>query len=467
MVSGFITVRRKKHNFVIEDNKLILLPRSIHDKYDLFHMLFDNKQLGRDIIRKIFKGITSEGKLIYILSDDNYCIKDGVISHNVYAYTILRKDISEIRGMLIYSKELEYFYKVSRDIEKTDIVHEDEKRGTIKFESRDFKNDKSVNEFSFSDKKDSYRTLFSFYHNISINDIYPVRIIPTLSIGFEKNKTMQDLIDIIYDIKNFLKFITYRNDVSFDKIELRIKNTNGLHENVGYLVMLDNNIPIEDKKTLESIINFDNIKPIIPKLFTELIKDGIILNHIPFNFSEKNKINYSRYLVICSSFEAEFRKNYGNNYKYKNKKDFKLVRDNIIRNINKYINDLTGKKRQYAKNILGITKKLDISLEEALNIAFNDNLVILEPFIKHYFINVINIKYDKKNINNMCSSIAKTRNDFAHANMNMNYNKLSFLCLKLVEFLIYSMTLKRLGLDSNNIKHIINDLFKMNILLDK
>lgn len=214
-------------------------------------------------------------------------------------------------------------------------------------------------------------------------------------------------------------------------------------------------------------MDFDNIKPVFSVLFPALMKNDIILNHIPLNNSEKRKVNYARYLAICTSFEAEFRKSYGDSYKYKNNYDFRVIRNKIVKNMNRYINESKGKNKKIAKSFANITKKIDLSLEEALNIAFTDNKETLEPFIKYYFENVIRIEYNKKNINIMCSNIAKTRNDFAHANMNMDYNKISFLCLKLVEFLIYSMTLKRLGLDNKNIQNIINDLFKMRIALNK
>lgn len=143
MLNGFITVERKKYNFVIEDNKLHLLPKNEKDKLGIFGKMFDKGRLGKEIVRKTFRGITSNGKLVYILSDNNYSFKEGIISYNIYAYAMLSRDISEIKGLNITSKELEYFYKTFRDVEFADIDYKDDKRGKIKFESRDFKNEKA------------------------------------------------------------------------------------------------------------------------------------------------------------------------------------------------------------------------------------------------------------------------------------------------------------------------------------
>ncbi len=468
MISGFITVERKKYNFVIEEDTLKLLPKKEENNFIASIKYFQKAQnsLGSTIDRKIYEGSTTDNKLIYIVSDNNGVYQKGIINHKIYAYAIVSQPLENIRGIQITSNEFEYFYKVSKDIKNVECIWDGNQRGAIKFETKDFKDEVAINSFEIAIKKDVYRFIFSFLHYVQGNNIYPLKITPVLSLGFNNKKDMHKLVDIIYDIKSFIKFITYRNDVSFNEIKLRIITESNLYENVGTLTLIDNETPIEDKKILEDVIKFDDIKPILPELFKELMNDNVILNHIPITYKEKNKVDYYRYLAICTSFEAEYRRIYGDNYRYKTNKKFKSVRDTVVKKLSTYIKELSGDEKDYAKSFESINRKIDTSLQGALILAFNEHLIILKPFIKHYFSNIIRIEYNKKNLNKMCEEISKTRNYFAHANYNISYDEMSFLCLKLVEQLIYAMTLKRLGLDNKSIQRIINDLFKMRIALE-
>lgn len=466
MISGFITVNRKKHNFVIEKDFLYLLPKKEENSFLLSIRMLQNITIGDEIQRKIYVGRTTDNKYIYVCSDNNALCEKGMIKHKIYAYTVLSEPLELIKGIEITSQELEYFYTISRDIKDAEYEFEGENRGTLRFETRNFNNETSINEFTVSFKNERYKFMFSFSHYIQSNNVYPLKITPLLSIGFNNRKNLNKIIDIVYDIRNFLKFISYRNDVSFNNIKLKVMTEQGLYREAGFLVLIDNPNPIKDNKSLETIIKFDNIQPILPSLFEKIMKNDIILNHIPITYEDKNKINYYRYLAVCTSFEAQYRKIYGDNYRYKTNLKFKLVRDNIIRQINKYQKGLTGDKKKYAKSFSSINKKIDTNLQGAMILAFDMHFSILEPFLHYYFSKVIKVDYSKANLNKLCEEIAKTRNYFAHANQNISYDNMSFICLPLVEQLIYAMTLRELGLDDKNIQHIINDIFRMRIALN-
>ena len=72
---------------------------------------------------------------------------------------------------------------------------------------------------------------------------------------------------------------------------------------------------------------------------------------------------------------------------------------------------------------------------------------------------------DIKSENEIFTNLQKLRNDFAHGNMEIDIDSDGFVGIIYLERLIYIMQLKRFGLDDNNIKKAVNNLFGGNLAL--
>ena len=87
---------------------------------------------------------------------------------------------------------------------------------------------------------------------------------------------------------------------------------------------------------------------------------------------------------------------------------------------------------------------------------------ITQTSIGNYLYSINN---SKLNYNEMGDRISKQRNNFAHGNLDMDIIDLSLLDLMFLERVIYAMQLNYWGIPSHNIRHIINDLFNMRLVL--
>lgn len=61
--------------------------------------------------------------------------------------------------------------------------------------------------------------------------------------------------------------------------------------------------------------------------------------------------------------------------------------------------------------------------------------------------------------------LATQRNDFAHGNLDKDFNYLALLDLLFLEMLLYIMQLKHYQVPNHNITKAINELFHKNLLL--
>ncbi len=65
----------------------------------------------------------------------------------------------------------------------------------------------------------------------------------------------------------------------------------------------------------------------------------------------------------------------------------------------------------------------------------------------------------------MGKRLEKQRNNFAHGNLDQKFDGDTLNDIIYLEYLIYAMQLKRVGLSDDSIRKAINDLFKLNFAL--
>jgi hypothetical protein len=105
-------------------------------------------------------------------------------------------------------------------------------------------------------------------------------------------------------------------------------------------------------------------------------------------------------------------------------------------------------------------EKSEVSLDERLRKAFSDNFELLKDFISDNY-NKYRIKEDK--IEDITLRLQEQRNNFAHGNIDKEIDSITILDLRIVELLLYTMRLKDLGVENENIKSAIRSLFNIQV----
>lgn len=77
-----------------------------------------------------------------------------------------------------------------------------------------------------------------------------------------------------------------------------------------------------------------------------------------------------------------------------------------------------------------------------------------------YSLNKESMKYNK-----MGERLSKQRNNFAHGNLDKEFIGNSLLDLIYLEYVVYAMQLRQMGLSNENIQKSINDLFSCRLAL--
>ena len=117
-------------------------------------------------------------------------------------------------------------------------------------------------------------------------------------------------------------------------------------------------------------------------------------------------------------------------------------------------------KHHYAKGrSKRAIKKMDLK-EKLIEIA-EDMKAITEVFGKRLY----SLNHEVLVYADMGQRLARQRNNFAHGNLDQQFDHLAVLDLIFTEYLLYAMQLKAYGADNKAIQHSINDLFACNIFI--
>lgn len=413
--------------------------------------------LGNPIyVDEIIYGIANETgkKIVLIPAHKSIGRINSTLIIDIEFYIINKYDREKIDRIAIKGPEITHIFPTTIALNKFDW----EMNGKIGVSTKSFDETTTAKEsFCMGDKE------LLIYFGISVSSTYktgesPISLNSTMFIEFFPTDDYKFIVNLIKIAKQFIQYLCYRKNVIFSRIEISAPTSKGLHETFAVLHEAhENNIeeiyPIEK----ERLIKYDYLKGHLGSILNDIVNQNIYLEHIPESYEIGRHINAGRFVMITAAFEWEFKRNYpvGIEKSLKTRE----AEDNISNIIDKLIKENTGK----SKEILKFLKKLIRS----------DNLAsrIIE-YGKHYgnisdiFGNHLYSINDKKlNYKEMGKRLSDQRNHFAHGDIDKEFIGLSLLDLVYLEYIIYIMQLKFYGIEDDEIKHAINDLFRCNIAL--
>lgn len=375
-------------------------------------------------------------------------------SFTLDSYTIFKKDESSFDTLRINSEELNWFYNVNNAYKYDEIVN----TGQILFELVPLKDLKKSFEFNLGDELVSAE--LNIIKKISTPSTSPIELATALYLSFKETTDYSKIHKLINVTSNFLKFVTYRRNISVSHVIL-IKTD----EKTGNLIPVGEFYPnreepnfIEKEKTLKKVlIDLPIIEKNIGALFNKIQNNMIYLTHIPENSVEKSTMTPARFVMITAGFEWQFRKSYEelNIESEKEKKRNEGLKE-VLAFLDQKIEESTGAKRKYFKGLKDRTRNTDMGLSPKINWALNEFKDVLDLFINHiYKLN----HYEDVKYSDIGDRIQNRRNDYAHGNIDKKLKREVLIDLTVLEWLYYAMVLSSIGMSRENIKAAIDKLF--------
>lgn len=243
MIFGYAEYDSGKYTFVYEKGMLNLLPDTKMEwqtrKTNLLNFFSEPSSFkikNEWIPNAHIKGITKEGKDILFISKGNSINNNGFIQYEIiviYEYQSNYPNGELISGLVLTADEIDYFFKPSRVFSSEMFFN---------------KEDNTINRITVKSERDSNHTIQCGSYNsgditvnveISAYFIYsnrsenPLSAQSQICIQFNKAIVLDKALDIINQLKSFLKYICYRKNINIRNINVFGQNDKGLRINEG------------------------------------------------------------------------------------------------------------------------------------------------------------------------------------------------------------------------------------------
>lgn len=301
----------------------------------------------------------------------------------------------------------------------------------------------------------------------------------------ETAQSIENISDYYLYVLDFFRFVNYRNNIRFDKIELIKSNMV-----VCNIYIFTRNINFNYTRTKFNSIVYEDISEQIDKLFTNIAirrEKNIFDNmYLPNSDEDFKSVDFIKYLSCALSFEGEFQRcckskfetnevfNYTKSQFCNLISDFekkvlddnkilseiKLEIDNAIIDYKEEQLKLLSKKKakrieSYIDNFKNTLDKIDYTLEEKFNFMIKSYDKIFKKMITH-----ICSKYNFKEPqnNNLGKIFSDMRNNIGHGNPT-KIEEEHLLTFQLARCMIYVLILESSEINNEKILEILKKMF--------
>ena len=459
--NGYLDFHNETFPFTFKKDTLTIIPPSIEKWNEFynewFHHDFNNNSKNKWLEKIIIDGVTDNHNGVKFFVTDSPAYFNGYYSYKVnylyiYDYKSGTNDMYEIKGIRFKGPECNYLYNVRNYINQ-DFETKDNRFNKFSLELLS-KEDENFGKFSWYNYSVSVNGSFSWKKD---NGTYSPLEINSLII-LELSRTCNDLdklLELIYIQRTILTFCAYRKNITFKEIDTYAYTDDKLTRKVGNFYIFDDKEAESDIKHLKQIVDFKGTGKSISKLYKLVLDGKIYTTHIPQNFIMRNSYFPARMLSILIAFEHTYKTIYKD--VLLSNEDFAFVKKKTIEFLDNQISVNTGKLKKKFKGMKNSISKTDLGYGEYLKYALNNNLDVLESFIKK--------RYRVKNANPIITACSertnKIRNSMAHGTLDINFKPINSNDIYLIELLLYSMVLKYIGLDKKIIEDKIKQLFNL------
>lgn len=378
------------------------------------------------------------------------------LTFSIKSYILSNGELTGFDKLSFSADELNSFYDVRKGI-TSDINNNS---GEVKILLKSF-SDVTV-EIDSKDNGIDFKIILYISKAISHLSISPILLKSNLSLVFPRNQNKDILMKYYYLVYDLLCFLTYRKNVEINSCQIMNKSNDGKYIEVGrFFVNIDKDTYSESIYTKSmKILPYNLIKEYLANLIKLIIDNKLYFQHIPYNSRDMLTMTPSRFVMITAAFEYTFNEIYGKNYKTDN--IIEKIKGPLLEFLKKMKEESTGKLKKRAKGFYKYIEASGFNLADKIKFALDDHFEEISIFIDHiYKINKIETPTTLK----IAERIEKQRNNYAHGNISNEIDPNVMLDLFIMECLIYTMTLRKIGMNENEIKKSIKKLFDITIML--
>ncbi len=470
-LKGFITYNDENYQFSYSDSVLNLYPqkRTPISLGELFSQ-FERGQVIKDIE---LEGKTSRGNNVIFEVSEQCSNEDGFLSFNVYSiyeyepqrfYRTEKADEkytfvdNQIKGLRLYGVDVDCFYPPERayTLQTTKDDNLCALIGVRKIEPV------SLGSIIWDDVELS----FSLQHSVTQSfAAMPLKSKSMLIVEFSKPVGLAYVKNIYYVLCQLFQYLMRRNNVVFDVAEIFDTNENSQRRNFGkFYDLRRNNVAETHKKAKERAITFGYIKETFSELLKPFLEGKMYIDNVPDCLDKVNQYRPDRMLFDFVAFEREYANLYPEiTVRSQEYIDAKCYATEALDNVMK---EKSGKRLKYLKTFKKRILADENSLSDRLLYTINDCADIMHPFLMYEIGENYNIQENEVTpLETIVSKMNTLRNDMAHGNLDIHIERDHIVGFAIIEFVLYAMRLKHIGVTVNSIQNAIAQLMGIHISL--
>lgn len=392
-------------------------------------------------------------KILFFPVQDALCFCNSLVLVSIDAYIIFEsydEEIKKVNRISFSSPEINCIFPILDAID----TYQYSKEGIYAVTTKAFADTVSEKqEFLVDGKKVSIH--FATGRSISRKINKPPMTLESFMIfEFEPTIEYEFLLRLWRVAKRFIQYLCYRENCYLSTITIREVCTEKQYQKESSMYIVnEQNREIDESLYRNRYIKQEYISGVEGKILSDIASNQLYMRHIPETFLSGRNIDAARFVMITAAFEWEFHRNYPNGVKKSEKtlNTEKTVSIEIEKLINTAENGRIKKKYQFLHRLI----KAD-SLEKEIIQIGKDYSELMNIFGNQlYALNKSKLKYTE-----MGKRLGSQRNNFAHGNLDKEFDDLALLDLVYLEYLIYAIQLKSYGVDNEKIQAAINELFR-------
>lgn len=460
---GFVEIDNEKIPFEFDkiDFKLNLyLPVEENRFKEIFSgfSIYESNLKEHKWIEKIqIEGTTSEGHKVYFSTIDNPSNYNGYRTYEIEWFYLTDQETVAIDELRFMGREIDFFYSPARNFQNS-IKYEQE--NTRKIESMSVETIKTEDMCGgkYNSGDIEVEVACASYATLHYYSDKPFESESALKMKFSRAINLAEIVDSAFDGLSFIKYVSYRSNTAVKEIRSYITNDEGLKMNCGFLCLKPRADEETHKKANERIISAENLGEHIADIFNAIHKNEFAFGHLCESIKGTNSYPISRFIMILSAFEREFRNVYGQDARRSD--DYKTIKGEVADSIRSLANNYSGRKRKYVNDFAKGIENLDSSYGDNLRYAFANCQEIMEPFISRRYEGTYS-----DIINDISDSINGLRNGVAHSRLDLEIEPRHITDIQFVEEMLYVIRLKKVGVEKIEIQKSINKLFAENMAI--
>lgn len=448
-IYGNLEYNGKSYPFILLNRTIRIVQQALQ-----YHNDFETEETVPFI-----RGVTFDNRDILFLNCKMYK-SFFEIGFSIYGYLLSSNNVGEpcdfcFDRISFYSDAIDAFYSPQRaaitQIGDNDCIPTNWD-GAMKISIKPFSQTDTI--FHFRDAEVTFS--IARYRNLKRGTSSIGSMNTALCMAFSEQKMPELVCQYYLNVLDFLCFVNYSKNITFEKISLSKKCGDKFKEIARAIIFT--NASAYDKAPYNSITIDDlpagKIDIIFSQIATLREHDRRIHLYFPNSAEDCKFIDHSRWLMTALCFEGLFAYTYPN-YKSQENKNFKEIKEGILNVITLYGDQTnpTGKKKAYLNDCKRHMELYNGNLEEKFNYVFKNHRIELSDIISS-----IMSMHGSNEMVNWGRIYQEFRNKLAHGEIvPIGDNEVSIY--RLLCPMIYILLLQSTTLSSTELQHIIKKLF--------